>query len=84
MRSKKQMKERITKEYKRRQRLSLKSKLNGRNKVTAINTWTVAIFRYGAGKSRKTMMYGGLHSKSDIDRLYVKRQEGGRGLISVE
>ena len=94
-----EMKRKITKEYKRRQRLILKSKLNGRNKATAINTWAVAIFRYGAGinqwktselkdldrKSRKTMtMYGGLHPKSDVDRLYVKRKEGGRGLISVE
>ena len=94
-----EMKEKITKEYKRRQRLILKSKLNGRNKVTAINTWVVAIFRYGAGiiqwkaselkdvarKSRKAMtMYGGLDPKSDVDRLYVKRKEGGRGLISVE
>ena len=94
-----EMKEEITKEYKRRQRLILKSKLNGRNKVTAINLWAVSIFRYGAGiiqwkaselkdldrKSRKTRtMYGGLHPKSDVDRLYVKRKEGGRGLISVE
>ena len=94
-----EMKEKITKEYKRRQRLILKSKLNGRNKVTAINTWAVAIFRYGAGiiqwkaseledldrKSRKTMTrYGRLYPKSDVDRLYVKRKEGGRGLISVE
>ena len=93
------MKEKITKEYKQRQRLILKSKLNGRNKVTAINTWAVAIFRYGAGiihwkagelkdldrKSRKTMtMYRGLHPKSDVEILYVKRKEGGRGLISVE
>ena len=37
------------KEYKRRLRLTLKSKLNGRDKITAINTWAVAIFRYGAG-----------------------------------
>ena len=73
-----EMKEKITKEYKRRQRLILKSKLNGRNKVTVINTWAVAIFRYGAGiihwkaselkdldrKSRKTMtMYGGLQER---------------------
>ena len=29
-------------------------------------------------------MYGGLHPKSDVDRLYVKRKEGGRGLIRVE
>ena len=44
-----EMKEKITKEYKRRQRLILKSKLNGRNKVTAKKTWALAIFRYGAG-----------------------------------
>ena len=44
-----EMKEKITKEYKRRQRLILKSKLNGRNKVTAINKWAVSILRYGAG-----------------------------------
>ena len=64
-----EMKEKINEELKRRQRLILKSKLNERNKVTAINTWAVAIFRYGAGitqwkanelkhldrKSRKTM-----------------------------
>ena len=77
----------------------LKSKLNGRNKVTTINTWAVAIFRYGTGiiqwkaseledlhrKSRKRMtMYGGLHPKSDVDRLHVKKKEGSRGLISVE
>ena len=77
----------------------LKSKLNGRNKVTAISTWSVAIFRYGTGiiqwkaseledldrKSRKTMtIFGGLHPTSDEDRLYVKRKEGGRGFISVE
>ena len=77
----------------------LKSKLNGRNKVTTISTWSVAIFRYGTGiiqwkaseledldrKSRKTMtIFGGLHPKSDADRLYVKRKEGGRGFISVE
>ena len=29
-------------------------------------------------------MYGKLHPKSDVDRLYVKRKGGGRGLISVE
>ena len=29
-------------------------------------------------------IYGGLHPKSDVDRLYVKRKEGSRGLMSVE
>ena len=27
----------------------LKIKLNGRNKITALNTWTVSILRCGAG-----------------------------------
>ena len=94
-----EMKEKTIKEYKRRLRLILKSKLNGKNKITAINTWAVAIFRYGAGvidwkeselksvdrKTRKTLtMYGAMHPKGDVDRLYIKRNEGGRGLSSVE
>ena len=29
-------------------------------------------------------MYKTHHPKADIDRLYVKRKEGGRGLIQVE
>ena len=29
-------------------------------------------------------MYGALHPKSDMDRLYVKRKEGSRGVMSVE
>ena len=77
-----------------RLRLILKSKLNGKNKITAINIRAVAVFRHGAGilqwkeselknvdrKSRKTMtMYGALHPKSDVGRLYIKRKEGGGG-----
>ena len=34
---------------------------------------------------RKTLtIYGAFHPKSDIDRLYLKRKHGGRGLISIE
>ena len=59
----------------------------------------MAVFRYGAGilqwkeselkdvdrKSRKEMtMDGVLHPKSNVDRLNMKRKEGGRGLMSVE
>ena len=29
-------------------------------------------------------MYKGLHPKSDVDRLYVSRKVGGRGLMSCE
>ena len=94
-----EMKEKTIKEYKRRLRLILKSKLNGKNKITAVNTWAVAIFRYGAGiidwkeselnsidrKTRKTLtMYGAMHPKSDVGRLYITRKEGGRGLCSIE
>jgi len=37
---------------------------------------------------RKTIkmltMYKTHHSKADIDRLYLKREEGGRGLVQIE
>ena len=44
-----EMKKKIMKEYYRRLKLVLKSKLNGRNIILAINTWAVAVIRYGAG-----------------------------------
>ena len=77
----------------------MKSKLNGKNKITAVNTWAVVIFRYGAGiifwkkselnsidrKTRKTLtIYGAMHPKSDVDRLYITIKEGGRRLCSIE
>ena len=37
------MKNKVTAEYKRRLRLILNSKLNGKNKIQAINTWAVAL-----------------------------------------
>ena len=36
-------------------------------------------------KTRKMLtMYKMHHPKADIDRLYVKRKEGGRGLLQIE
>ena len=36
-------------------------------------------------KTREMMTpYDALHPKSDVDRVYVARQKGGRGLISSE
>ena len=36
-------------------------------------------------KTRKLFtIYEALHPKSDVDRLYIPRKEGGRGLISIE
>ena len=45
----KEMMGKFTKEYLRRLRLILRSKLNGRNKIMAVNTWAVSVMRYGAG-----------------------------------
>ena len=76
------MKVKVTAEYKRRLKLILKSKFNGKNKIQSINSWAVALLRCGAGKT--LTMFGVLHPKSDIDQLYLKRKLGGRGLISIE
>ena len=93
------MKIKVAAEYKRRLRLILKPSLNGKNKIQAINTLAVALLIYGAGfinwkvdelkkmerMTRKTLtMYEALHPKIDIDRLYLKRKHGGRGLFSIE
>ena len=94
-----EMKDQIKKEYIRRVRNILKSKLNGGNIILAINSRAVSIVRYGAGiiswtkmeleeldrRTRKLMtMYGAHHPKADVDRLYLQRCEGGRGLLGLE
>ena len=88
----------VSKEYIRRLRKVLKSKFNGGNLVRGVNTWAVSLLRYSAafvswrkselqGIYRKTMklftIYGALHPKSEVDRLYIPRK-GGKGLISIE
>ena len=95
----KEMKEKLNKEYMRRLRLILRSKLNGSNKIMVVNTWAVSIMRYGAEilkwntdelqslnrRTRKFMtMLGALHPKSNVDRVYLSKEIGGRGLISCE
>ena len=94
-----QMKERLKQENSRRLRMILKSKLKARNKITAIGALAVPVLRYSFGIiewrteeikniDRKTIkmltMYKTHHPKADIDRLYVKRKEGGRGLVQIE
>ena len=93
------MKLNVSKEYIRRLRKGLKSKLNGGNLVHGINTWAVSLLRYSAAfvswrkselqaidrNTRKLFtIYGALHPKSDVDRLYIPRKERGRGLISID
>jgi hypothetical protein len=77
----------------------LKSELNARNKITAIGSVAVPVLRYSFGiinwrieeikeidrKTRKILtMYKMHHPTFDIDRIYAKRKEEGRGLIQVE
>ena len=93
------MKLNVSKECIRRLRKVLKSKLNGENLVRGVNTLAVSVIRYSAAfvswrkselqaidiKTRKLFtIYGALHPKSDVDRLYIPRKEGRRGLISIE
>ena len=67
--------------------------------MKSINAWAVTILRYGAGilrwnveeikglsrKTRKLLTINkDISSKSDVDRLYLSRKDGGRGLLSFE
>jgi len=94
-----QTKERLKQEYSRRLRMILKSEMNARNKITAIGALAVPVFRYSFGiinwrteeikkidrkTSKMLTMHKMHHTKADIDRLYVKRKEGGRGLVQIE
>ena len=94
-----EMKEKIQKEYLRRTRKLLETKLNSRNLIKGINTWAVPLVRYSGPflkwtreelkqmdqRTRKLMtMHKALHPRDDVDRLYVSRKEGGRGLASIE
>ena len=94
-----EVKEQAKQEYLKRVRKALKSKLNAGNVIQAINGWAIPVLRYTAGivdwtsaelddidrKTRKMMTSNGaLHPQSDIDRLYIPRSVGGRGMQSVK
>ena len=46
------MRENFWREYLRRTKLLMRSRLNGRNKIMAINAWAVSLMRYGAGNCK--------------------------------
>ena len=51
----------------------------------AFTSWRKSELQAVDRKARKLFtIYGGLHLKSDVDRLYIPRKDGGRGLISIE
>ena len=94
-----EMKDKIWKEYLRRTRKILETKLSSRNLIKGMNIWAVPLIRYSGPflkwtrdelrqmdpRTRKLMtMNKALHPKDDAGRLYVPRKEGGRGLACIE
>ena len=74
------------------------SKFNGENTIRAINCHAVSLVRYSNGilkwtkdklkfrerKTRKIMTMNRMYlPQSDLDRLYIPKMEGGRGLVST-
>ena len=84
-----EMKDQMQKEYSRRTRKLLEKKISSRNLIKGINTWAIRLVRWSGHflirnelktmdeRSRKLKtMHKGLHSRNDVDRLYVLRKEG--------
>ena len=76
----------------------LKTHLNAKNLITAINTWAVSVLTYTFGivnwsqtdldtmnRKTRTLMtkFRKHHAKGCVDRLYLPRSEGGRGLLDI-
>ena len=86
------MKQKVSKEYFRRLKKVLKSKLNGGNLVQGVNNWTMSLLRYSAAfiswrkcelqaidrKTRKLLQYMGDGTQSLLltDCIYLEKMEG--------
>ena len=77
----------------------LGTELSEKNKIQAIGSLVLTVLRYSFGivnwlqeelqkldrKTRKLLTINGQHhTKADVDRLYVPRKQGGRGLTQLE
>ena len=93
------MKEKIRKEYYRRIRLVAKYELNSVDRIEAINTLAIPVVAYSFNiihwkleeirkldrKTRKPLTLERMHHpKSDVDKLFLPKSEGGRSLIQLE
>ena len=92
------MKEKIRKECYREVRAILHTESNAKNKLEAINTLAIPVVTYSFNvinwnveirrmdrKIRKLLALNRMHHpKADVNRMYVSRKEGGRGLINLE
>ena len=91
-----EMKDKIRKEYLRRIRKLHAAKLSDRNLIKGMNVtfvryfgpflkWTRDELKQMDQRTRKLMtMHKALHPEDDVDRLYVSRKDGGRGLASIK
>jgi hypothetical protein len=99
LQSKPIVKENLIKSYLYRLKLVLKSSLNAVNKIKSINSWCTPVLMYSFGTvawsktelealDRKTRVmmteYRVHHPKSAVERLYLPRKKGGRGLLNLE
>ena len=93
-----EMKEQIKKEYRRRRENYSKSNCC-RKLIKRINAWAVPLVRYSGPllewtreklkqidqRTRKIMtMHKALHPRDDVDKLYMSRKEGERGLANIQ
>ena len=93
------MQQKLKKELVKRTLLILKSDLNSKNRITAINILAIPVITYSFNiidwnlsevkrldiKIRKMMTTRSMHHpKADIHRLYLPRSSGGRGLTQLE
>ncbi|CAK1579741.1 unnamed protein product [Parnassius mnemosyne] len=89
----------LTTEYKRRLNAVCKKQLSGKHLIKAINTFAIPVLTYSFGvikwsktdteqlerTTRTTLTkHNNLHPKSAIERLTIKRELGGRGLIDIQ
>uniref|UniRef100_A0A8D8X0N9 Reverse transcriptase n=1 Tax=Cacopsylla melanoneura TaxID=428564 RepID=A0A8D8X0N9_9HEMI len=94
-----EMKQKLQKEFKGRLYKLLKSKLNGKNLIKAINTYAIPVITYSFGvikwtktdlrnlqRNIRTIMtqYNVHHPKSCMERMTLPRRMGGRGLLDIE
>ena len=90
-------KEKVKQEYLRMVKLVVRSKSCGRNLIRVINAWPIDVLKYSAAildwsdqelrvidvkMKKRLMMFGAFHKKGSAVRLYIKRKDGGMGLIS--
>ncbi|XP_036318615.1 uncharacterized protein LOC118742499 [Rhagoletis pomonella] len=89
----------ITSEYLQRVKSLLKSCLNGNNLFKAINAFAIPVLTYTFGvvkwsetelenvkRATRTLLtkYGTHHPKSAVERLYLPRRQGGRGMVDIK